>query len=1233
MEVFNKWTPPGCEDPGKHCESNRAVEILTLPTIPGLKDLVHLGSGAAGDVFRARQQDGHECAVKVLSGTKALSRLERVRFQREFEVLSQIDHPNILKVYQYFPDVPCFTMELVRGQCLDGWLSGQRNLFAEPEFGRFVACIRHVLVALSELHAQGIVHRDLKPANLMVDEHHTLKVMDFGLAHVTADERITRSGAILGTPLYLAPEQLSGQAADDRSDLYSLGMVLYEACGGEMPASARGLMAFLQGLLSWQPRDLRQSNPRVPNWLSQFIEKLMARNSTDRFRSAKEALQALAGDDREVCGPVGLDQPQFLEAGFVGREAELATMVQVWDRLNQGGFPKGVTVALGGEAGVGKTRFWEESKRLALARGLTVHQVACLEGEPTPYAPFLPLLRLAIQQLQRAGHTLESKFGSLASSLTRVLPELEGQLPAGQRLEEAVEKARFFEVVSRLLSELSPATRGVLCFDDVQWSDPASLELLSYTRRHSPWATVLLYRSDEVPADHLVHRVLDQAERLQKVERITLAALSAGHLEAMVLSILGGSSVHRDLSVYLADASVGNPLYLSELLRALHMNGELQRDQHEWILTRAGDAAEPASSMALLVERRLTNLPELARDLTGAAAVLGKRFRYAVLRKMFDSRPEEDVFIALEELLKARLLAEVPAEGRDVLAFYHDRYREVVLARLSGIRFQRLHKQAAHAYENSSVELVPPPDVLARHYLEAGDVDSARQHLRKAALQARNSYASQRALGYYLQIRELGETSDDLQETIADLQSEVGEAVKGIETYSQLLTKTHEPERRCSLLKKRSLALRNLGRHSEALEGHLEALEILGVKVSRSLVGAMIWAILRFPNLRWLLRPPIPNRELTAESSCEEQELYDTALQTGMAWVDDPVRLAIVSNLLSRQFELAMQSRHPVKMGYAFVMASCAITWQMGGVKWGMDLGVALAERALATVKGISQPRSLARTYRYAGYAFMQVGQVDRSIELIRKSGEMSQEVNDFYGLLESKVYLTIAHYYPGRFAAMLELGQEGVQLASLGADRYFEATSALLVAIAKVSQGETGQAQEEFASIAKLVRQIDNALLDYFAGACRGLILLSEAHWSQAEEEFRKVQPNAPGAFFQSEVAFHRGDALLRAGDTAGVKKILRHWARKVGHLPRQQARWLHLQALVHYQEGRIGPAHREIHRSIEAAQLAGARAHIGKSQMVAGRIDNDQELYATGRAVLTECQDLLSIAVVGDQ
>ena len=157
---------------------------------------------------------------------------------------------------------------------------------------------------LAAAHAQGLVHRDIKPANILLENHvERVKITDFGLARAADDASLTQSGVIAGTPMYMSPEQARGEAVDARSDLFSLGSVLYAMCAGRPPFRAAGSMAILRRVCEEEPTPIREVNPDAPDWLAEVIAKLHAKDPAGRFQTAAEAAEALGGRLAELQRP------------------------------------------------------------------------------------------------------------------------------------------------------------------------------------------------------------------------------------------------------------------------------------------------------------------------------------------------------------------------------------------------------------------------------------------------------------------------------------------------------------------------------------------------------------------------------------------------------------------------------------------------------------------------------------------------------------------------------------------------------------------------------------------------------------------------------------------------------------------------------------------------------------------------------------------------------------------
>ena len=285
-----------------------------------------LGQGGMGDVYRATDQKlGREVALKVLPDEMASSPERLDRFRREAKALAALDHPGIVSVFsveeavEMGPDglerrIHFLTMQLVEGRSLDKVI---------PDGGLPLETLLSYATALTDAlaaaHEKGIVHRDLKPANVIVTDGGRLKVLDFGLAKITAppDERLadseaptdlqTREGVVMGTVPYMSPEQLSGRTVDHRSDIFSLGILLYEMAAGRRPFEGRSGVELGSSILRDTPPPLSRVRPDLPAELERVLSRCLEKEPATRYQSASELLEALAalGRGEESKPPTG----------------------------------------------------------------------------------------------------------------------------------------------------------------------------------------------------------------------------------------------------------------------------------------------------------------------------------------------------------------------------------------------------------------------------------------------------------------------------------------------------------------------------------------------------------------------------------------------------------------------------------------------------------------------------------------------------------------------------------------------------------------------------------------------------------------------------------------------------------------------------------------------------------------------------------------------------------------
>jgi serine/threonine protein kinase len=253
-----------------------------------------LGCGGFGVVLKARDSKlDRIVAVKTLVQSLASSATSRRRFVREAKAAAAVKHDNIVGIYHVSDEgsVPYLVMECVSGVSLEEKLR-QDGMLELPVILRIGM---QVAGGLAAAHKQGLVHRDVKPGNILLENGvERVKITDFGLARAVDDASITREGEVAGTPQYMSPEQAVGQSVDARSDLFSLGSVLYAMCTGRSPFRAETTVAALRRVCDDTPRPIREINPEIPAWLVAIIDRLLAKKPDERIQTAAEAADLLS---------------------------------------------------------------------------------------------------------------------------------------------------------------------------------------------------------------------------------------------------------------------------------------------------------------------------------------------------------------------------------------------------------------------------------------------------------------------------------------------------------------------------------------------------------------------------------------------------------------------------------------------------------------------------------------------------------------------------------------------------------------------------------------------------------------------------------------------------------------------------------------------------------------------------------------------------------------------------
>lgn len=298
--------------------SSRAAPALQPPSHPemlgrlGRFDIESwIGQGGFGVVYKGHDPElNRAVAIKVLAPHLAASGVARKRFAREAQAAAAISHPNVVPIHaiESEGDCPYLVMGYVPGQSLQAYVQKHGPLPIKA----VVRIAQQIAAGLLAAHRQGLVHRDIKPANVLLENGlNRAMITDFGLARAADDAALTQTGWLAGTPFYMSPEQAEGKPVDERSDLFSLGSVIYFMATGREPFRGEQPLAVLRKIVNERPAPAEQVNSDVPRTLSRLIERLHEKQPEDRYQSAEQVNQLLEQYVAHLNQPLAHDQPKL----------------------------------------------------------------------------------------------------------------------------------------------------------------------------------------------------------------------------------------------------------------------------------------------------------------------------------------------------------------------------------------------------------------------------------------------------------------------------------------------------------------------------------------------------------------------------------------------------------------------------------------------------------------------------------------------------------------------------------------------------------------------------------------------------------------------------------------------------------------------------------------------------------------------------------------------------------
>jgi hypothetical protein len=972
-----------------------------------------LGAGGVGLVYEAIDVDsGAHVAIKTL---RDITPDGLYRLKREFRLLQGLEHPNVCQIYELFEHSGRWfiAMELVNGTSLLDYVRGDEEKLRDA--------MAQLALALCAVHDAELVHRDLKPSNVMVTQDGRVVLLDFGFVEDTAKESSPqRSQSIVGTPMYMAPEQALAADAGPAADWYSFGVILFEALTGRLPYDGETALAVM---LEKQRTDAPRAssvNPDIPPELDDLCADLL-RIDPARRPGGSSALRRLGRGDRSRDSRPALASASSVLGGFVGRSSELAQLRSAFSELRE----EPMTVLVEAPSGVGKTALVKQFVDEVLGQEALVLSGRCYERESVPYKAFDTAIDALARYLRRLPEVeVAALLPRHPDLLVRIFPVL-GAVPAIAAAPSArtpvtdphEQRNQAFAALRDVLHRLSSRRKLVVTIDDWQWADPDSVVLARDLIRHKDAPPILLVLTARPSVDPETAARLEAVTtpHLRRISLETLALAPAIELAGQLKAAFA-PKLQLDLAA-IARETGGHPLYISELVRYAATKGS------------AADAATIRLEEAILA--RITELPPEARAIVDVLAVAGEPIPLEVVRDTLDEKmsvvQRQSAALRIAHLVRS-------GHGDGALEPYHDRVREAVLDAMSDETRLAWHKKLASALEASPLARARP-ELLLWHLDAAGEFARAAELASEAAHRAMSAGAFDQAAslfalalrGSHLDVQRIQTLRIEMGQALAN----AGRGSEAAEAFLQV-AKDADPATRLSCHRQAAEQLLSVGEIDRGLEILRTLLADVGVKMPRtqkSALASVVWsrAKLRLRGLRWKERR-------------ESQIAPETLLRLDVLKVASQ-SLAMVDNIRAADFNarwllLALNIGENIRTAFALLTETVYQSSQGGR-------GAVRARALLDVVRKLcmesNDPRLRAFLYMSEGTVEYWTCRLARADELIGQAEAIFREQTTGTNLehKSARMFHAFALRHRGAWARLRDLRERYVADAERRGDRY----------------------------------------------------------------------------------------------------------------------------------------------------------------------------------------------------
>jgi eukaryotic-like serine/threonine-protein kinase len=1091
-----------------------------------------------------------------------------------------------------------------------------------------------VAEGLTYLHECRLIHRDLKPSNVMVDVAGRARLLDFGILRDLDREGLTLSGAV-GTPLYMSPEQVAGEAVGPPADLYSLGCMLYQLLAGRPPFVGRATQVLMRHIRE-KPEPPSRHRPCDPR-LEALCLALLAKEPDARpaVLQVRDTLWEVAGGAPEESSSTRVQPPRQMQE-LLGRDAELAELQAAFRESREGAR----VMLVAGESGSGKSALASEFAQRLESQARPWFG-GCFEREHVPYKAFDAIVDAAAVELARRGAEGARLLPAGIQALIRMFPVLrEVEAVANLAPETPLRDAQAERAVAgrafvHLLSNLDGGRPPILVVDDLQRSDLESLEVLRWLGlpEAPPCLVIGTFRSEEVDAEH----PLRDAMGMPHVQVMPLPPLGEGAVAELAQACARTSLSETKLKRLIEDAQ-GNPFLAVELARAAERLGE-----------------DVLPSVEELVSDRLSGLSQISRRVVEVAAVAGGRAGFLLLAGAAGI-PGADLADSVDELLRVQLLREVQGHrGEDAYDLIHDRLRAAIYERVEPGRRRALHLDLA--------ERLAEADDLARaveHFRLSGEAERAREAALAAAALAEEQLAFDRAAELYRlalpsvdgadSARLPNETERRTLISLAQALAKAGRHADAAEVFERSARGAPEHEARELLLE---AATRRIT--TGDIQGGMDVFEGLLGKVGHKLkipfaftLVAIVWRFV-FLIWGWWLRDLMPTlfgRCPIQEPDAEEDyrlRLFDRVhMALAVSRPVEAARFGLMYAVRSRRYG---QGRYQgrARIGYSLFLVGDLGTLAASRANHHLDIGEALCHEA-NDAQGLLAAAVSRNFLALLASNWEQIRQVSRDAELLARKAGLHGEP----ALLLIETMHLGAEMFGGNPDATIRVAQRYVEAARARGNNAGLAWPLSMQGYVYLWQGRREEAARALSEALEITPRDPITVLGVHVELQALALHLFDGTYAEGLTKLEDLNhrwrcggllaSSLENASYRLTKARLRLGAALEAGNVTNcrIQEGL-GWLLPAPTSIRVEV--LRLEAAIAYHQGNLGRAHRLLSRSLRMAEqhhnkLSAGLAHYARAVVRRGLERPGAGLDEERAASLLEhvgCQDCYVLRVEG--